>query len=234
MSNSRLRTVAWTAAILAALAAAPGEVSAQTISSPYRFTPGVQDAGLIFGYAQDHRGYLGIGPGGGPLVGVRYGRDLTGAIGVELSGYVISGDRTVFDPQSGFGLQELGETPSRVASIDARLRFTLTGGRSWNGFAPYIVAGAGVAMDASPSTTLDESLELSERTDFGPSALVVAGGGTRWMPGDRFVFFTEIISHLWRQSTPNGYGNVEQLIGPLRQMDWIGVGGLVAGVLYRF
>src|SRR5690606_31842395 len=106
--------------------------------------------------------------------------------------------------------------------------------RTWRGLAPYVAVGAGVAMNISGASELDASLDLSQRVDFGPSALIVGGAGTRWIPGDRWVLSLEVTTHLWRQGTPAGFGDVEDFTGPLRAMDWISLAGLVGGVSYRF
>lgn len=213
---------------------APGSANAQTIPSPYSFIDRSQDAGVFFGVVQDHRGELGIGPGGGPMFGGRYSIDLGGPIAAEITGYAISSDREVFGVQPGTGLVPRGTQDVLLIAVDGRFRFTLTGARSWHGVAPFILAGGGIVGSVESATTLEDDIPATHRVAFGPGFVAVTGAGTRWIPADRLTFRAEATMHLWRVSAPAGFVEVLDDIGRYPEKDWVSVGGVVFGVSYRF
>ena len=207
---------------------------AQTVPSPYRFVERSHEYGVIFGVARENRGALGIGPGGGPLVGGSYAIRLRGALSGEITGFLISTDRVVYDVSPDVGLIPLGETEARVAALDARLRFTLTGARTWHGLAPFLMAGGGVVGDIAGMSPLDSNLFAEDRFSFGPSFLGIMGAGTRWIPGDRFTLRVETSFNLWKLSTPSGFSQVQEQVDQFTSNEWIGVGVVGFGASYRF
>ena len=211
----------------------PGAVEGQTISSPYRFIQGRHDVGMIVGFLGENRGDLGIGPGGGPMFGARYAIELSGPFAAELSGYFVPTDRTVFAVQDDVGIVPFGEANLVVAAIDARIRFTVTGDRTWHGLAPFVTAGGGIAGSFGNLSPFDRILVTAERVDFGPSLLFVGGLGTRWIPGDRISLRAEVTYHLWKQGTPTGWVTVEEELEGQLGDEWLPVPGLVLGVSYR-
>jgi hypothetical protein len=231
-----LRPWAHRLALASGLAAlgAPHPAGAQTIPSSYRFIDGRQDAGLFFGYMQAHRGELDIGPGGGPVIGGRYSIELSGPIAAELSGYAIPTDRKVFDVQPGTGRVFLGTTDLLVIAVDARLRFTFTGPRTWHGLAPFILAGGGVVGSLASPSPLEEGIGAADRLDFGPGTLLVTGGGFRWIPWSRLTFRADATLHLWRIATPPGYVQIADDLGPYPEKDWVSMGAALFGLSYRF
>ena len=234
MRISRLRDLACIMAVtFVGLFCSPG-ANAQTIPSPYRFLEGTHDAGVIFGVVQEKRGALGIGPGGGPLFGARYAIELRGPIALELAGYQISTDRVVYDAVPNEGLVPLGNADTMVTGVDARIRFSLTGARTWHGVAPFLMFGGGLVGNLSGPSEFDAELPSSERFSFGPSFLGVMGGGTRWIPFERLTLRVETSLSLWKLGTPVGFSDVEEDLEVFVRQEWIGVGSLVFGASYRF
>ena len=232
ISQFRDLTIFWIVAVLAVFCFS--EASAQTIPSPYRFIDGSHSTGVVFGMARENRGALGIGPGGGPMLGGRYALELTGPIALEVTATLISTDRTIFDAVPGSGLVPLGDADTMVVAVDGRLRFTLTGGRTWHGFAPYLLLGGGLVGQLSGQSTLEAPLPITERFGFGPSFLGTMGGGLRFIPGDRLEFRAEPSLSIWKLGTPLSFFDIEEeLGGALSDQEWVGVGALVVGVIYR-
>lgn len=214
----------------------PAEGSAQVIPSPYQFIDTRHEAGLFMGTLSGNRGQLDLGPGGGPLIGGRYGIKLGSAFGFEASGYFVSTDRRVWDPEVEAEEDPilLGATNSLVGGLDARLRFSPMGPRTWRNLAPYAVVGGGVAMDLRRSSTLEEELSENAVFTFGPSLVGSLGAGARWLPGNRFGFRIEAGLHLWKLGTPAAFRTLEAQLGPLPEDEWVGLGALTLGASYRF
>jgi hypothetical protein len=226
----------WKLASLTALGCALFAAEAaqgQTISSPYRFIQGRHDFGMIAGVLQENRGSLGIAPGGGPMIGARYSIEISGPFAAELTGFIVPTERTVFTPQENVGIVPFGEASVTLAAIDARIRFTVTGDRTWRNLAPFVMAGGGIVGSFGNLSSFDRDLIPANRVDFGPSLLFLGGLGTRWIPGDRFTLRAEVTYHFWRQGTPPGWVAIEEeLDGELGQ-EWLAVPGLVIGLSYR-
>jgi hypothetical protein len=231
----RVRTL-WKLATLVALGSGPflpRTVEGQTISSPYRFIQGRHDVGMMVGFLGENRGTHGIAPGGGPMLGARYAIELSGPFAAELSGYFVPTDRMVFTPQNDVGLVPFGEASLVVAAIDARIRFTVTGDRTWRGLAPFVTAGGGIAGSFGNLSSFDRELIPANRVDFGPSMLFLGGLGTRWIPGDRITFRAEATYHFWRQGTPPGWVTVEEELDGELGEEWLAIPGVVLGLSYR-
>jgi hypothetical protein len=188
---------------------------------------------MIVGVLQENRGSLGIAPGGGILFGARYAIEISGPFAAELSGYLVPTERTVFTPQDNVGIAPFGEASLMLAAIDARIRFTLTGDRTWRDFAPFATAGGGIVGSFGNLSSFDRDLIPANRVDFGPSLLFVGGVGTRWIPGDRFTLRAEGTYHFWRQGTPPGWVTVEEELEGQLGEEWLAVPGLLIGVSYR-
>ncbi len=234
MTTSSIRNALTTGlGLLLGLAVAPGAVS-QTIPSPYRFIEGTHSSGLVVGFVNDNRGELGLGPGGGTLFGGRYAIELRGPLALELTGYLLPTDRVVYQAVSGVGLVPLGPVDMTLAALDARLRFTLTGARTWRGLAPFVSLGGGLVGNFAAQSEVEAPLTQPERFAFGPSFLGTMGGGLRFIPGDRIEFRADASLSIWKLGTPVGFNTVEQEFGPLPDQEWIGVTSVIFGVIYRF
>ena len=121
-----------------------------------------------------------------------------------------------------------------VTGVDARIRFSLTGARTWHRLAPFLMFGGGIVGNLAGPSDFDAELPSSERFGFGPSFLGVMGGGTRWIPFERLTLRVETSLSLWKVGTPVGFSNVEEDLEVFVQQEWLGVGSLVFGASYRF
>ena len=230
--RSRAYRLALVSGALALLA--PTSAAGQNIPSPYRFIDNRQDAGIFVGIAGEKRGELGLGPGGGTLFGARYSIDISGPVAIELSGYGMPTDREVYGVQPGTGLVAKGKNDVLVMAVDARLRFTLTGPRTWHGMAPFILAGGGVVGSFESPTALEEDIPLEDRFGFGPGTLFLTGGGFRWIPSSRLTLRADATLQLWRIKAPVGFQEIAADLGPYPDKNWVGIPTAVLGLSFRF
>jgi hypothetical protein len=125
------------AVALMALPFAWGSAAAQSITSPYQFLEGRHEVGLAIHQVPGSRGTMQLGPGGGLKIGARYGIELGGPFALEFHGFVLPTDRKVRIPTpDGMAIEDRGSADMNVVGIDGRLRFSLTGARTWNRLAP--------------------------------------------------------------------------------------------------
>jgi hypothetical protein len=232
----RPRTALSAALLLASglLVATPG--SAQSIDSPYRFIEGRHEAGLFVASVPGNRGTLELAPGGGTLFGVRYGLEISGPFALEFGGFFLPTDRRVRVPNAeGDGIDDLGSADALVGAIDGRLRFTLTGARTWNRLAPFVSMGGGVARNFSGRIEAEAELPTDVRTTFGPSFMGTLGAGTRVFLSEKLVLRLDATAHYWKQGTPQSFRFLdEEAVGPIVDQEWPAVGAFTVGLSWRF
>jgi len=210
-------------------------VRSQTIPSPYAFVDTRHEATVFAGMTATDRGTLRLGPGGGPLIGIRYAFEITGPLAVEILGSYMNSDREVYDPRSETQPpQLLGTLTQHVILLEGRIRLNLTGARTWYRLAPYLHAGGGVATGATQRFAAEEDFGPGQRFTFGPSATLSVGGGTRWIPLDRIGVRLEGGVNLWKVGTPPAFKAREELIGAVPDSEWPRWATAVLGISYRF
>ncbi|TVP58740.1 MAG: hypothetical protein EA351_03080 [Gemmatimonadales bacterium] len=231
--SHRLPFVAGASLLLLLLIAPRSE--AQTIPSPYEFIDGSQEYGLTVGMASTQRGQLDLGPGGGTVFGARFGLQISGPLGLEANTFLLPTDRFVRVPGEESGIEDLGVADALIAGIDARIRFSLTGNRTWHSLAPYLTAGGGVAFDFAGRSELEAEIPESVRFSFGPSFLGILGTGVRWLPTDRLTVRGEIAVNYWKNGTPEAFlQRGDEAIGqPVPEQEWTPVQILTIGLSYR-
>ncbi len=206
---------------------------AQTVPSPYHFLDTRHDAGVFVGMMREHRGELNLGPGGGVYGGLRYGIHLGGPFVFEFQGWLFPTDREVWEPIEDGDPVLRGDTDALLGALEARLRFNLTGPRSWNGLVPFVLAGGGIVGDFHGRSSLEEDFEDRQRFSFGPSFLATLGGGAQWVPLDRLSFRAEGNLNLWKLGTPQAFFSL-QGDRAIPEQEWPGVLSLVLGGSIRF
>ncbi len=216
-----LRTFPSALAAAVTLAALPALGAAQRIPSPFRFVETRQEAGIFVGASSVSEGRFGFGPAGGTQLGARWGVELSGPLGLEAVASMISGSRDVVNPARAEGDRVVGQADVAVATLDARLRFTLTGNRTWHSLAPFIVTGAGIAFDVSGSDPDDEQLEAQDRFDFGTGFFGTLGGGTRVSLTERLALRADGVFSLWKLKTPPGFSDPERGFEAVEESQWV-------------
>jgi hypothetical protein len=206
----------------------------QTVPSPYRFIEVRQEAGAFAGVASTGVGIFGFGPRSGNVYGARYGIDLSGPFGLEGVFTYLPTTRDVIDPRRPAGDRVQGEADVQLLLADARLRFTLTGGRTWNSLAPFLFAGAGLGFDAAGTQEDDEALGEDDRFDFGFAILGTLGGGIRWMVSERVLVRGDAQLTLWQLDTPEGFLDPTLDFEAPPTSEWANNRVLTLGIAYRF
>ena len=220
------------AACLSAVVTVPAH--AQTIPSPYRFVDTRQEIGLFASSSSVSKGRFGFGPGGGLNVGARWGIDLSGPLGFEAAAGIISGTRDIINPAKVVGDLKIGEGDQRIATADARLRFTLTGDRTWHRLAPFFVTGGGIAFGVGGSSPLDQELAADDRFEFGTSFFGTAGTGVRLVLTDRLALRGDALFSLWKIGTPPGFSDSERGFSNVERSEWTSGRHLALSLTYRY
>lgn len=135
-------------ATLLMCASAPERLSAQVghapASSPFRDVLTRQSITLFLGTFPGNETEAGVGPRQGPVFGIRLQSRLSGPIDLMATVAKISTERTVIDPSQPVGSRISGPISYGLIEADLGLSVTLTGNKSWHGFAPYIGMGLGI------------------------------------------------------------------------------------------
>jgi hypothetical protein len=234
-----------TALLLAsALLLGPGNAAAQSIPSPFRRIETTQSIHAFGGYMVPDRNValndstsIPLGPEAGPVFGVRYQVRASGPLSIEGSIGISPTQRRLFAPKyladsTRVEAEDLGvDVPSLVVMGDAGLRFHLTGPRTWNGLAPFVVGMGGLVGDLAGGHPAEEDAELdaSARFRLGPSFAVGAGLGTDWFPAQNVSLRLELTGRLWRMNTPEGFS-----IARTKRGEWNPVAGLTVGGAFHF
>jgi opacity protein-like surface antigen len=234
-----------TALLLAsALLLGPGAAAAQTIPSPFRRIETTQSVHVFGGYLVPDRNVsltdstsVPFGPEAAPVFGVRYQVRASGPLSVEGSFAISPTQRRLFAPEylndsTRIEPEDLGvDVPALVAMGDIGLRFHLTGPRTWNGLAPFVVGMGGLVGDLAGGHPAEEEAEIdaTERFRLGPGFAVGAGLGTDWFPTQNVSLRLELTGRLWRMNTPEGFS-----IARTERGEWNPVGGLTVGGAFHF
>jgi hypothetical protein len=222
------------AALLTAVCAAPHEAAAQTIPSAYHFVEERQEVGAFAGYLSAATGRFGFGPSGGVWLGGRYGLELTGPLSLEGVVGAVSGTRDVISPGRAEGDRVVGQGDVLMTTLDARLKFSLTGQRTWHGVSPFVVAGGGLAADLAESAAADADLESDEVFDFGPTFFGTMGVGTRWFLTPRFALRADALFSLWKIKTPVGFGDLQYGFEAVPEGEWVRGLSITGALLFRW
>ena len=127
----------------------PLQAAGQTIPSSYSFFETRQEAGAFFGVTNQGTGRFGYGPKPGSTFGARYAVNLAGPFALEGTFSYLPTTRDIVDPSRDEGDRVVGDTDAKILKGDARIRFSLTGDRTWKGFHPYFLVGAGLGWDVA-------------------------------------------------------------------------------------
>ena len=223
----------WTAAS-ALILLIPGASSAQNIPSVYRHVEHGQEATMFAGSIDPDRGQFGFGLGKGLLLGGRYTLEIGGPFALEAVTSLLSASRNVVDPARQEGDRIIGEVDHSVFAVDLRLRFSLTGRRTWRRIQPYVFLGGGFAFDLSGSQELDEELGPADRFDFGTKFTSPFGGGLRYILNDRFAIRTDLYITLFKLDTPSGWSDPERGFEGVGESDWVNARTMSIGLAYMF
>lgn len=208
----------------------------QDIPSAYRYIESAHEVGIFAGILSPNTGRLDLGPKEGPTVGARYAIELTGPLSLEGVGRTLVTERNVRDPRRAEGEEIRGTADVYLASADVRLKFNVTGRRTWHDVSPYVWAGGGVVFDLGPAAPADQQLLAEDRFDFGTSFLGLLGLGARWIPRDHLQLRVDAEFDLWQLDTPVGYLDADRglFTEPVPEDEWVSALGLTVGAAIRW
>jgi hypothetical protein len=184
--------------LLVAARPADAQVGYPPSESPYRDITKKMSLTALFGYVGGSGGTLGLGPHDGPAYGGRFGIAVSGPL--EFSFAVQYADlkgARVFRNLEG-NLTVSGHLPSPVWTFETDMQYTITGGKTWHGLAPYIGGGLGYAWRGS-------STEGPDAYDFGGRFYWAPFIGTRYFVNPRSFIRAEIRGAFWRLAYPPPY-----------------------------
>ena len=207
-----------TLAALALLTATPALLRAQSVPSPYEYVETTHAVGAFGGYMLTDRGERDLGLESAPIFGPRYTIRLTGPLLGEVALGFAPTNRTIFIRTSNEPnppLRAIGETGSLLMTADAGLKFSVTGPRTWNNLAPFVIVTGGIATDLSSPDPLEEAITDDQVFKFGTSFAASAGVGTDFFVTERLSIRLDARDHLWRITAPIGLTGGEE-----RESDW--------------
>jgi hypothetical protein len=212
----------------------PHQVEGQSIPSPYRFFETKQEAGAFVGYNGQGTGRFGFGPGPGPVFGARYTLHLGGAFGLEGVFSYRPTTRDVVDPTRVENDMVVGEADAEILSADARLRFSLTGDRTWRGLNPFLFMGGGIAWDAAGLGEADALVLPADQFEFGAKFVALLGGGVRWFLSRRVLLRADLALTMNRLKTPEGFLDPERALKGVAEKEWVSGPAFSLGAAIHF
>lgn len=209
-------------------------LQAQTIPSPYRFLETRQEAGLFVAQMNPNTGAFGYGPGSGTAMGARYGIRIAGAFAVEAAASYLPTTRDLVDPTRVEGDRVVGEVDANIVTLDGRLRFSLTGDRSWYRLSPFLTAGGGLAFNTLKVQEVEQALLPEDRFEFETTAVGVLGAGLQWFPSDHLLVRADWSLFIWRLKAPEGFRDPARGLIGVDEKEWVGGSSYSLGVAFRF
>ncbi len=206
----------------------------QDVPSSYRFFETRQEAGVFVGVTNQGTGRFGYGPSPGTLLGARYSINLGGPFGLEGVFAYQPTTRDLVDPTREEGDRVVGEGDSKLVSFDARLRFSLTGDRTWKGVHPFVLMGIGMAWDVALDPPQNELLLPDDRYEFGRRLVALFGGGARWFLTDRILLRGDVFVNMYQLKTPRGYLDPSRDLSGVGQKEWVSGPILSIGTAWHF
>ena len=184
---------------LLALVAAPAlaQVGHEPASSPYQDIPFKQEITLYGGDYQGAIGRAGVGPTGGPVIGVRYAIRLGGPVEATANVARVATSRMVKDPAKSGDDRLVGEQSFGLYMADVGLALNLTGQKSYHHFVPVVGAGLGIVSGSS-------SPDVGGFKVGTPFALNFRAA-IRFVPEGNFSARLEVADNMFQLSYPASY-----------------------------
>lgn len=229
----------WGRPALATLILAAGPLAAQVghdpAGSPYRDIRYGQFVTATAGYMFGGGGQLGIGPHGGMVATLRHDFLADRPLTLGLGGGYARLDRNYANLAATEEPRVLGPEQHRVMFAEGVLQLNVTGGKTWNGLAPYASAGLGLAFaERVPADSSGYS--------FGTKFYFAPAVGVRAFLGRRLYLRVEARAMFWnlgypasyRTEDPDGFGPLQPILAGSRRKEWSPVPMLHAGLGYAF
>jgi hypothetical protein len=183
---------------LLATSSASAQVGYPPDRSPYRDRDYNREWTYFAGHFSAERDPVGVAPTEGPMAGIRWQMYLTGPLyfGVRLAGASV--ERRVIDPSKKVDERELGTETVPMGFADIALELSLTGHKTWRGFAPFINGGLGFTADLRGQNDVG-----SYR--FGVPFTMTLGTGLSYAPSRNWSLRLDWTHYVYRIQYPTTY-----------------------------
>lgn len=145
--------------------------------SPYRDLKRGITLRPFIGYFSGGRGRIPVAPSLGPTGGVRAEYSASGVLTLTADAAYAQTDAFFFDPNDSVP-QKRGPVNNDLILIDWGLQASLTGGKTYRGFQPYIGATLGLVFGTAIGADTS-GYSFGTKFSYGPEA------GVRWYPSRR-------------------------------------------------
>lgn len=185
-------------ALILTASAANAQVGYPPNRSPYQDKDYNREWTLFSGAFNAETDPVGVAPREGPMVGVRWQMHLTGPayFNVRLAGASV--ERTIIDPTKRLSERVIGTEKVPMAFADLGVEFSLTGHKTWRGFAPHIGGGVGFTGDLRGANDVG-----SYR--FGVPFTLTLGTGLSYTFSRNLSLRMDWTNYVYRIGYPNTY-----------------------------
>lgn len=126
------------------------------------------------GYFGGSRGSLGVGATNGPTTGVRFELQASSAL-IVATGVSYANTTAFFRTAYDSAPKRVGPINNDLILADFGLLLSLTGGKTWHGFQPYVGATIGLAIGSQIRAD-------TSKYSFGTKFTYAPEAGLRWYP----------------------------------------------------
>jgi hypothetical protein len=184
--------------LLLATSSASAQVGYPPDRSPYRDRDYNREWTYFGGHFSAERDPVGVAPTEGPMAGIRWQMYLTGPFyfGVRFAGASV--ERRIIDPSKRIDERDLGTEKVPMGFADFGLEMSLTGHKTWRGFAPFINGGLGFTADLRGKNDVG-----SYR--FGVPFTMTFGTGLSYAPSRNWSLRLDWSHYIYRVQYPTTY-----------------------------
>jgi len=166
--------------------------------SPYHDIRRGSGPRLVLGYLSGDRGTVPVSITDGVTFGVRYeawmGKSMSFTAGLAYG----QTSRLIVDPFKDDSVRKSGPIDDDVILADLGLQLSLTGAKTFHGFAPFVTTSLGLAFGSRlPGDT--------SGYQFGTKFTFTPGAGLRWYPGRRVSVQADARLVFWKLRYPINY-----------------------------
>ena len=175
-----------------------GQVGHDPSHSPYHDIRRGTGPRLVLGYLGGERGTVPVSMTNGVTFGVRYeawmGKSMSFTAGLAYG----QTSRLIVDPFKDDSVRKSGPIDDDVILADLGLQLSLTGAKTFHGFAPFVTTSLGLAFGSRlPGDT--------SGYQFGTKFTFTPGAGLRWYPGRRVSVQADARLVFWKLRYPINY-----------------------------
>ena len=151
--------------------------------------------GRVFGTG----GFLRLGPRDGTSEGGRIVIRGKNTLQISLGGWTAGTQRTVINAQDSVAKRDKGLFPQRLIAGEIGIQLNLTGGKTWNGLAPYGGVSLGLVHGQGGPPSDTSGYSFGNKLFFAPTI------GSRWFLGQRLYARVDVRALFWKLTYPVSY-----------------------------